>query len=155
MKKKIVIKVRVKCDKCRNKALKTAAGEKVSLQGEDKDQVAVTGEGVDAHCLVKTLKKKLGAADMLVAAFVAMAMSSKTSPRIALFGAIERACPCSQGTPKYSNSGIVEDFVFVIMKLWTVLGSLEPIPPRFFRYSLRLLCCNPKSILAFNSECLP
>ncbi|KAK7301527.1 hypothetical protein RJT34_12393 [Clitoria ternatea] len=39
----------------------------------------------------------------LVAVFVAMAMSSKTSPRIALFGAIERACPCAR------FSGIVED----------------------------------------------
>ncbi|KAG4946842.1 hypothetical protein JHK87_042849 [Glycine soja] len=42
----------------------------------------------------------------LVAVFVAMAMSSKTSPK-ALFGAIDRACPCARGTPKYS--GMVED----------------------------------------------
>lgn len=31
----------------------------------------------------------------LVAVFVAMAMSSKTSPK-ALFGAIDRACPCAR-----------------------------------------------------------
>ncbi|KAG4388014.1 hypothetical protein AAZX31_09G081800 [Glycine max] len=42
----------------------------------------------------------------LVAVFVAMAMSSRTSPK-ALFGAIDRACPCARGTPKYS--GMVED----------------------------------------------
>ena len=32
----------------------------------------------------------------LIAVFVAMAMSSKTSPRIALFGAIDRACQCAR-----------------------------------------------------------
>lgn len=43
----------------------------------------------------------------LVAVFVAMAVSSKTSPKIALFGAIDRACHCARGTQKYS--GMVED----------------------------------------------
>ncbi|KAI4300046.1 hypothetical protein L6164_033464 [Bauhinia variegata] len=43
----------------------------------------------------------------LAAIFIAMAMSSKTGPRTALFGAIDRACQCALGTQKYS--GIVED----------------------------------------------
>ncbi|KAE9608235.1 putative thiol oxidase [Lupinus albus] len=44
---------------------------------------------------------------VLVAVFVAIAMSSRTSSNIAFFGAIDRACPCSRSTPKYS--GMVED----------------------------------------------
>ncbi|XP_028804553.1 endoplasmic reticulum oxidoreductin-2-like [Neltuma alba] len=43
----------------------------------------------------------------LIAIFVAMAVLYKTSPNMALFGAINGACQCAQGTHKYS--GIVED----------------------------------------------
>ncbi|OIV97284.1 hypothetical protein TanjilG_07036 [Lupinus angustifolius] len=44
---------------------------------------------------------------VLVAVFVAIAMSSRTSSNIAFLRAIDRACPCSRATPKYS--GMVED----------------------------------------------
>ncbi|CAL0320182.1 unnamed protein product [Lupinus luteus] len=44
---------------------------------------------------------------VLVAVFVAIAMSSRTSSNIAFLRAIDRACPCSRSTPKYS--GMVED----------------------------------------------
>ncbi|KAK7837165.1 heavy metal-associated isoprenylated plant protein 47 [Quercus suber] len=64
MKQKIIIKVHVRCDKCRSKAMTVAAATdgvmSVSLQGEDKDQVVVIGEGVDAACLTSTLRKKVG-----------------------------------------------------------------------------------------------
>ncbi|XP_015966775.3 heavy metal-associated isoprenylated plant protein 47-like [Arachis duranensis] len=49
------------CDKCRSKALKLASQEKgvssVALEGDDRDQLVVTGK-VDAVCLVKVLRKK-------------------------------------------------------------------------------------------------
>ncbi|KAL4618747.1 hypothetical protein ACB092_06G033300 [Castanea dentata] len=64
MKQKIVIKVQVRCDKCRSKAMKVAAATdgvmSVSLQGVDRDQVVVIGERVDAACLTNTLRKKVG-----------------------------------------------------------------------------------------------
>ncbi|GLT56984.1 hypothetical protein SLA2020_299930 [Shorea laevis] len=60
---KIVIKVSMNCDKCRTKALKIAAGAEgvtsVALQGPDKDKLVVEGDGVDAACLTKSLRKKL------------------------------------------------------------------------------------------------
>ncbi|PNY01290.1 endoplasmic oxidoreductin-1-like protein, partial [Trifolium pratense] len=43
----------------------------------------------------------------LIAAIVAIAVSSKTSSKISLFGVIGKACQCTRGTPKYS--GMVED----------------------------------------------
>ncbi|KAL3009617.1 hypothetical protein AAZX31_07G093600 [Glycine max] len=62
MKQKIVIKLQMDCDKCRNKALKIAAEvpgvTSVSLEGDDNDRVAVTGVNVDMVCLANQLKKK-------------------------------------------------------------------------------------------------
>ncbi|XP_020216014.1 heavy metal-associated isoprenylated plant protein 47 isoform X2 [Cajanus cajan] len=62
MKQKIVIQLEMDCDKCRNKALKIAAEvpgvSSVSLDGDDKDRVAATGENVDLVCLANQLKKK-------------------------------------------------------------------------------------------------
>ncbi|RZC02227.1 hypothetical protein D0Y65_017395, partial [Glycine soja] len=59
---KIVIKLKMDCDKCRNKALKIAAEvpgvTSVSLEGDDNDRVAVTGVNVDMVCLANQLKKK-------------------------------------------------------------------------------------------------
>ncbi|XLV03298.1 hypothetical protein S245_017635 [Arachis hypogaea] len=58
---KITIKMQLDCDKCRSKALKLASQEKgvssVALEGDDRDQLVVTGK-VDAVCLVKVLRKK-------------------------------------------------------------------------------------------------
>ncbi|XP_012574753.1 heavy metal-associated isoprenylated plant protein 47-like isoform X2 [Cicer arietinum] len=62
MKQKIVIKLHMDCEKCRNKALKTAAEVKgvvsVALEGDDKDRVCVTGDNIDTVCLANMLKKK-------------------------------------------------------------------------------------------------
>ncbi|KAG6732720.1 hypothetical protein I3842_01G191700 [Carya illinoinensis] len=57
------------CDKCRTKAMKIAATSSgvisVGIQGPDKDQLVVTGEGVDSACLTLSLKKKLCYATIL------------------------------------------------------------------------------------------
>ncbi|KAG6690064.1 hypothetical protein I3842_11G205100 [Carya illinoinensis] len=69
MQQKIVIKVQMTCDKCRTKAMKIAATSSgvisVGIQGPDKDQLVVTGEGVDSACLTRSLKKKLCYATIL------------------------------------------------------------------------------------------
>ncbi|KAG6637770.1 heavy metal-associated isoprenylated plant protein 47-like [Carya illinoinensis] len=68
MKQKIVIEV-LPCDKCRSKALALAAATdgvtSVTLDGQKKDQVVVVGDGVDAACLTKSLRKKVGCASLL------------------------------------------------------------------------------------------
>ncbi|XP_022735510.1 heavy metal-associated isoprenylated plant protein 47-like [Durio zibethinus] len=69
MKQKIVIKVQMHCDKCRVKAMTIAAEangvSSVRIAGKDKDQVVVTGEGIDSAKLTCSLKKKLGYADII------------------------------------------------------------------------------------------
>ncbi|KAJ7967872.1 Heavy metal transport/detoxification protein [Quillaja saponaria] len=69
MKKKIVMKVQINCQKCRKNVLKIAAGsygvEFVGIEGGDKDQLVVIGEGVDAANLAGSLRKKVGYADII------------------------------------------------------------------------------------------
>ncbi|XVF76971.1 hypothetical protein PTKIN_Ptkin14bG0002800 [Pterospermum kingtungense] len=69
MKQKIVIKVQMHCDKCRTKAMKIAAVangvSSVAIGGKDKDQVVVTGEGIDSANLTCVLRKKLGYANII------------------------------------------------------------------------------------------
>ncbi|KAB1199132.1 hypothetical protein CJ030_MR0G027300, partial [Morella rubra] len=64
LQQKIVIKLRVPCDKCSSKALALAAEadgvSSVALEGADRDQVVVIGDGVDAACLTTSLRKKVG-----------------------------------------------------------------------------------------------
>ncbi|KAJ1428617.1 hypothetical protein SESBI_08717 [Sesbania bispinosa] len=52
MKQKIVMKVHMNCQKCRTKALKLVAGANgvnfVGLEGEDRDNLVVIGDNVDA-----------------------------------------------------------------------------------------------------------
>ncbi|XP_058745173.1 heavy metal-associated isoprenylated plant protein 47-like [Vicia villosa] len=60
--KKIVIQMHMGNDKCRSKAMKIAAAFQgvvsVSLEGESRDQVVVTGDQIDCVCLAKKLRKK-------------------------------------------------------------------------------------------------
>ncbi|XP_029128710.1 disease resistance protein Pik-1-like [Cajanus cajan] len=67
--KKIVIQVHMQSDKCRSKALKIAAivqgVHSVSLGGESRDQVVVTGDGIDSVCLTNKLRKKFSYATLL------------------------------------------------------------------------------------------
>ncbi|KAK2986967.1 hypothetical protein RJ640_004928 [Escallonia rubra] len=66
---KIVIKVDMHCDKCRSKAMKIAAVahgvNSVMIQGEDKDKVEVIGDEIDAACLTRSLRKKVGHATLV------------------------------------------------------------------------------------------
>ncbi|XVE50918.1 hypothetical protein DITRI_Ditri01bG0201900 [Diplodiscus trichospermus] len=69
MPQKVVIKVQMHCDKCRNKAKKIAAVadgvNSVAIEGKDKDQVVVIGEGIDSAKLTCLLRKKLGYANII------------------------------------------------------------------------------------------
>ncbi|MED6191976.1 hypothetical protein PIB30_005794 [Stylosanthes scabra] len=62
MKQKLVIKVEMHCEKCRNKALTVAANvpgvTSVALEGDEKDHVVVTGNGINTICLLNQLNKK-------------------------------------------------------------------------------------------------
>ncbi|XVF04879.1 hypothetical protein REPUB_Repub05bG0123000 [Reevesia pubescens] len=64
MKQKVVLKVAMKCQKCRTEALKVAANQAgvsfVGLEGEEKDKVVLIGDGVDAVKLTTNLRKKVG-----------------------------------------------------------------------------------------------
>ncbi|XP_062168302.1 heavy metal-associated isoprenylated plant protein 47-like isoform X2 [Alnus glutinosa] len=63
MKQKIVIKVQLSSEKCRAKAMKIAAKadgvSSVAVEGSDRDQLVVGGEGVDPANLTRSLRKKL------------------------------------------------------------------------------------------------
>ncbi|KAM4102558.1 hypothetical protein ACJW30_06G010000 [Castanea mollissima] len=63
MKQKLVIKVQMASDKCRAKAVKIAAIAddviSIAVEGADKDQLVVIGEGVDSANLTYSLRKKL------------------------------------------------------------------------------------------------
>ncbi|KAG1363787.1 heavy metal-associated isoprenylated plant protein 47 [Cocos nucifera] len=69
MKKEVVIKVQMNCDKCRRKAMKLAASadgvDSVKIDGEDKNQLVVVGEGVDPVILTGILRKKIGSSDIV------------------------------------------------------------------------------------------
>ncbi|CAD6263419.1 unnamed protein product [Miscanthus lutarioriparius] len=63
MKQRIVIKVQMTCDKCRKKALALACStygvQSVGIEREEKDQLVVVGDGVDATSLTSCLRKKV------------------------------------------------------------------------------------------------
>ncbi|XP_039008539.1 disease resistance protein Pik-1 [Hibiscus syriacus] len=69
MKQKIVLKVSMKCQKCRTEALKVSAKQEgvnfVGLEGNEKDKVVVIGEGFDAVKLTTDLRKKVGATEII------------------------------------------------------------------------------------------
>lgn len=69
MKQKVVIKVSMNGEKCRSKAMTIAVGvsgvESAAIQGEDKSQIEVIGDGVDAVALTVLLRKKFGHAELL------------------------------------------------------------------------------------------
>ncbi|KAK2987092.1 hypothetical protein RJ640_004818 [Escallonia rubra] len=68
LQQKIVIKVQLHCRRCRSKAMKMAAMasgvNSVALAGEEKDQIVVVGEKVDAAGLTDLLRKKVGYATL-------------------------------------------------------------------------------------------
>ncbi|XP_061350175.1 disease resistance protein RGA5-like [Gastrolobium bilobum] len=66
---KVVIKVSMNSPKSRSKAMKIAVGvsgvETAAIQGENKDQIAVTGERIDSVCLTSLLRKSFGHAELV------------------------------------------------------------------------------------------
>ncbi|KAJ8491111.1 hypothetical protein OPV22_012832 [Ensete ventricosum] len=69
MQQKIVIRVQMKCNRCRSKAMKTAVGnhgiETVSIEGKEKDLLVIIGERVDSVALACSLRKKLHCAEIV------------------------------------------------------------------------------------------
>ncbi|KAL5715353.1 hypothetical protein ACHQM5_017184 [Ranunculus cassubicifolius] len=64
-KQKVVIQVvSMNCAKSRARAMKIAVSTpgvvSVELQGDSKNQIMVTGEGIDSTCLTMRLRKKIG-----------------------------------------------------------------------------------------------
>ncbi|KAL1320422.1 heavy metal-associated isoprenylated plant protein 47-like isoform X1 [Arachis ipaensis] len=72
MKQKIVMKVQMKCHKCRAKALTVASGTNgvdfVGIEGKEKDEVVVIGDNVDAAKLTRSMRKKVGHTDLIMVA---------------------------------------------------------------------------------------
>ncbi|KDP39243.1 hypothetical protein JCGZ_01000 [Jatropha curcas] len=70
MKKKIVIEISTCCEKCRVKAMKTAAVAdgviSVAFEGSDREKLIVIGERVDAACLTRALRKKVSYANLVL-----------------------------------------------------------------------------------------
>ncbi|KAI3769468.1 hypothetical protein L6452_00571 [Arctium lappa] len=68
-KQNIVVKVAMFNDKKTRKALKIAVGvsgvESAALIGSDKDQIKVTGEGIDSVELAKLLRKGVGCTELV------------------------------------------------------------------------------------------
>ncbi|KEH15709.1 heavy metal transport/detoxification superfamily protein, partial [Medicago truncatula] len=66
---KIVMRVHMRCQKCRTKALEVVAGANgvnfVGLEGDEKDKIVVIGDGVDAVTLTKCLRKKVGQTEIV------------------------------------------------------------------------------------------
>ncbi|KAL3508941.1 hypothetical protein ACH5RR_028342 [Cinchona calisaya] len=69
MKQKVVIKLSMHDQKSRKKALQTVAGhtgvESTALQGQEKNQVEVVGEGIDAVVITTLLRKNVGYAELV------------------------------------------------------------------------------------------
>ncbi|KAF8414297.1 hypothetical protein HHK36_002299 [Tetracentron sinense] len=65
---KVVMKVSMNDQKSRSKAMKIAVGvpgvESAAIQGDDKSQIVVTGDGIDSTDLTMLLRKKFGRADL-------------------------------------------------------------------------------------------
>ncbi|KAA3471680.1 heavy metal transport/detoxification superfamily protein [Gossypium australe] len=58
---KVVLKVAMKCQKCRSQSLKVAAEQ----QGNEKEKVVVIGDGIDVVKLTTILRKKVGATEII------------------------------------------------------------------------------------------
>ncbi|PQQ04849.1 uncharacterized protein Pyn_07249 [Prunus yedoensis var. nudiflora] len=69
LQQKITIEAQIRCDKCRSQAMKIAVAEdgviSVAFQGPNRDKMVITGDGVDAADMAKSLRKKLGYADLV------------------------------------------------------------------------------------------
>ncbi|XP_024967800.1 heavy metal-associated isoprenylated plant protein 47-like [Cynara cardunculus var. scolymus] len=85
-KQKIVVKVTMTSDKKTRKALKIAVSlcgvESASIVGSDKDQIAVTGEGIDSVELTTLLRKGVGYTELVSVGPVEEKKESKATVEI-------------------------------------------------------------------------
>ncbi|XP_043721177.1 heavy metal-associated isoprenylated plant protein 47-like [Telopea speciosissima] len=69
LQQKMVIKICMKGENSRQKALKIAVTqpgvESVALQGPEKDQLVVIGDGIDSIVLMTLLRKSMGYAELV------------------------------------------------------------------------------------------
>ncbi|KAB2068159.1 hypothetical protein ES319_A08G012200v1 [Gossypium barbadense] len=69
MKQKVVLKVAMKCQRCRTQSLKVAAEQQgvsfVGLEGNEKEKVVVIGDGIDVVKLTTILRKKVGTTEVI------------------------------------------------------------------------------------------
>ncbi|KAI8552252.1 hypothetical protein RHMOL_Rhmol06G0252300 [Rhododendron molle] len=69
MPQKVVIKLNINGEKSRSKALQIASGvsgiESITLAGEDKNQIEVTGDGIDAAALTMLFRRKMGYSELV------------------------------------------------------------------------------------------
>ncbi|XXG72474.1 hypothetical protein AAC387_Pa07g1562 [Persea americana] len=69
MKQKLVVKLNMHDAKGRSKAMKIAVGLpgviSATIEGADKDQIAVVGDGVDSIDLTKLLRKRMGSTELV------------------------------------------------------------------------------------------
>ncbi|PIN13265.1 hypothetical protein CDL12_14112 [Handroanthus impetiginosus] len=69
MKQKIIFQIEIICSKCPSKALRIVAEahgvESVAVEGQQKNMVAVIGDGIDIISLARRLRKKFGCADII------------------------------------------------------------------------------------------
>ncbi|XP_048324069.1 heavy metal-associated isoprenylated plant protein 47 [Ziziphus jujuba] len=70
MQQKVVIELKIKCSKCRSKALKIVAVQngitKFGFEPENRNRMVIIGDGIiDAAGLALSLRKKLGYADLV------------------------------------------------------------------------------------------
>ncbi|KAB2015272.1 hypothetical protein ES319_D08G013400v1 [Gossypium barbadense] len=66
---KVVLKVAMKCQKCRTRSLEVAAEQQgvsfVGLEGNEKEKVVVIGDGIDVVKLATILRKKVGTTEII------------------------------------------------------------------------------------------
>ncbi|KAL5974043.1 hypothetical protein ACLOJK_030705 [Asimina triloba] len=71
-KQKVVMKIPVNDEKGRSRALKTAVGVpgclSVAIEGADKNTIVVIGDNMDSVVLTKSLRKKVGGAELITVA---------------------------------------------------------------------------------------
>ncbi|XP_031493027.1 heavy metal-associated isoprenylated plant protein 47-like [Nymphaea colorata] len=69
MKKKVVLRVQMCCDRCRTKSLETVASIygvlSVALEGAERNLVVVVGEDIDPVTITEKLRKKAGQTELV------------------------------------------------------------------------------------------
>ncbi|KAF8409797.1 hypothetical protein HHK36_005876 [Tetracentron sinense] len=103
---KIVVQVQMNCDKCQSKVLKIAAVAygvtSVAIQGKERDQVVIIGDGVDSAVLTSLLRKKVGYARLISVEEV------KEKEKIVENVKVEIPTPCPSSCSQYPQFHMYE-----------------------------------------------